>query len=533
MSRLVITWTPRGAGEYKSLLHDEREGGLTSSNGQRVLAIGIDSAEPTLIRELIDRGELPALGSLLDGGEWALVDSGGDIGSGAVWPTFSTGLDPTEHGMCSGWIWRPERMTCAGPGDDFLPDPFWASEACADRRVGVFEVPWMAPDGVRRGFEVLEWGPHDVSIGEPFVQPAAAEAEVDAVGAHPFQALPEGPGNWTDKSSKERLSAGCVEGAKLRGDLAVRLLSETRPELAVVVFSEVHHCAHYLWHTVEPDHALYAGRAFADQSVRPDLVDVYREVDTQVGRVIDAAGADTAVMAFSLHGMTVGPGIPAILDPLLAAAGLSAPTKWDGLSWRDRAAAVMGTAKRRAPQRLRRFYHRTTSHRTRFRVAGPTIVPPHDWSRTRAFSLPSDQRGFVRINLRDRESQGVVPRADYDAMCEHVVDVLQSARSLDGEPLVRRVFRTAPGDTPPRHLPDLVVDWDDAAFADPARGRVGSAEFEAEPIRKEMSGQHTRQGFCILGEGLADGTTDGSVRGTDLHHFLLAGLGSEAVSAAG
>ena len=216
------------------------------------------------------------------------------------------------------------------------------------------------------------------SFGERFVQPAAAEAGVDAVGAHPFQKLPEGPGNWTDMSSKERLSAGCVEGAKLRGDLAVRLLSETRPELAVVVFSEVHHCTHYLWHTVEPDHSLYAGRAFADQSVRPDLVDVYREVDTQVGRVIDAAGADTAVMAFSLHGMMVGPGIPAILEPLLAAAGLGSDQ--------------MG---RPVVARSRRGGH---GHRQAARAAAAeALLPPHDLASHPLSGCGPDDRGAARL----------------------------------------------------------------------------------------------------------------------------------------
>jgi predicted AlkP superfamily phosphohydrolase/phosphomutase len=507
---------------------------LTSSNGQRVLAIGIDAAEPTLIRDLIDRGELPTLGALLDGGEWALVESGGEIGSGAVWPTFFTGVEPTEHGMYSGWIWRPERMTCAGPGDDFLPESFWSKGAFVDCNLGVVEVPWAPFGRFGRGFEVSEWAPHDVSFGEIRARPRAATDAIDAMGAHPFQKLPDGPGYYMDAPNKARLSAGCVEGARLRGDLACRLVSEMRPDLAVVVFAEVHHCAHQIWHTIEPDHPLYAGRVFSDQPVRPDLLEVYREVDRQAARLIEAAGAETAVMAFSLHGMTAGPGIPAILEPLLEAAGLSAPAKWDGLSWRDRAAVAMGAAKRRAPERLRRLYHRAASHRTRFRVAGPTIVPPHDWSRTRAFSLPSDQRGFVRINLRDREAQGVVPRRDYDATCQHVTDVLKSACSLDGQPLVRSVLRTVPGnDAPPRHLPDLVVDWDEPAFADPARGRVGTAQFEAEPLRLDMSGQHTPHGFCILDERLANGSTHSSIRGSDLHRHLLAGLGSKAVPAAG
>jgi predicted AlkP superfamily phosphohydrolase/phosphomutase len=61
-----------------------------------VLAVGIDSAEPRLVRDLIDRGELPALGRLREEGGWRSVRSPAHIGSGAVWPTFLTGLEPSS-----------------------------------------------------------------------------------------------------------------------------------------------------------------------------------------------------------------------------------------------------------------------------------------------------------------------------------------------------------------------------------------------------------------------------------------------------
>ena len=36
----------------------------------------------------------------------------------------------------------------------------------------------------------------------------------------------------------------------------------------------------------------------------------------------------------------------------------------------------------------------------------PGMCTAIDWSQTRAFALPSDQHGWVRINLRGREAQG-------------------------------------------------------------------------------------------------------------------------------
>jgi len=84
---------------------------MSTSNGARVLAIGIDAAEVTLVKRLIERDEMPALKSLGDGGSWLKVESPEHIGSSAVWPTFVTGEEPTSHGLYSEWSWRPEAMS--------------------------------------------------------------------------------------------------------------------------------------------------------------------------------------------------------------------------------------------------------------------------------------------------------------------------------------------------------------------------------------------------------------------------------------
>ena len=71
---------------------------MNPGNGTRTLAIGIDAAEGSLVKRLMDEGALPALRSLPAGGDaagrWLTVRSPAHIGSGTVWPTFITGGDP-------------------------------------------------------------------------------------------------------------------------------------------------------------------------------------------------------------------------------------------------------------------------------------------------------------------------------------------------------------------------------------------------------------------------------------------------------
>ena len=84
---------------------------MNTDSGTRTLAIGIDAAEGSLVKRLMDEGALPALRSLLGddaSGRWLTVRSTAHIGSGTVWPTFITGDDPTVHGIYSEWRWRPE-----------------------------------------------------------------------------------------------------------------------------------------------------------------------------------------------------------------------------------------------------------------------------------------------------------------------------------------------------------------------------------------------------------------------------------------
>ena len=59
---------------------------------RKVLLLGLDAAEHSLLLEGCDSGWLPTLRSLRDRGAWGLALSPPGFGSGAIWPSFSTGV---------------------------------------------------------------------------------------------------------------------------------------------------------------------------------------------------------------------------------------------------------------------------------------------------------------------------------------------------------------------------------------------------------------------------------------------------------
>lgn len=477
----------------------------------RVLAIGLDAAESTLIRRLVDAGDMPAVKVLLDRGSWSRVTSPSMYSSGCVWPNFSMGCQACDHGQYSIWNWDPARMGLAYTDESRLT-PFWKSLADGGTSVGVLDVPFAPFLGLGSGFEIHEWGAHTRVDGRVSVAPPAVEQMVSKeFPPHPF-ADPLA-GVPTEAEHYAPFLDECIAGVRARGDLAARLITQRQPDLTLVVFEEPHHAGHFLWHTVEAELPMYSDMPVETRPERT-LIDLYRELDRQVGRLGAAAGPDTTVVVFALHGMAPSRGLPDVVDPVLARLGLT--TLQQGGGKRSTLTAV----KDAMPTPVRDLYRRLVPQARRAQWGRARLLPAYDWSRTRAFSLPIEQYGLVRINLAGREAQGIVAPEDYVTTCDSIEAALRELTTVDGRKVVQDVLRPPRG----KHaagLPDLVVHWTHAAFeSSPVVDGVAIPN-----IRREQTGEHAWDGFCIAGGAVAEGLGGAEIDGRDLHTFLLGALG--------
>src|SRR5687767_1218941 len=227
------------------------------------------------------------------------------------------------------------------------------------------------------------------------------------------------------------------------------------------------------------------------------LRDVYRSVDQQIGALVDSVRSGTTVIVFALHGMRPALGFPAFLGPLLCERGFSLMESWRSQTWNKRALSLFAATKRHAPAGLKKLYYQVTPITATYKLARPTMLPSYDWSKTRAFSLPTDQYGWIRINLIGRESHGIVAPEEYDKLCTELEQLLFSLASRDGELLVQDVKRTAADAAAARAnpLPDLVVHWRDAAFSSSLK--LKGSKVQAQMVSQKSTGQHTTPGFCI------------------------------------
>jgi predicted AlkP superfamily phosphohydrolase/phosphomutase len=235
-------------------------------------------------------------------------------------------------------------------------------------------------------------------------------------------------------------------------DAALGLLAEERYDLAWLTFSAAHLAGHQFW-----DLSQLGGEPSARERTELEgaLAEVYRAVDEAIGRVVRAVGEEADVIVTSAVGMDVNASRADLLPGMLAAVLSGGPLPDEGPAgwiWRLRAGL---------PTRWRGAIANAIPDRLALELTARLELRGMDWAATRAFAHPADNQGYIRLNLRGRERDGIVDPAEAEALCAEIESGLRTFRDPDGEPAVAEVVRVAdlyPGERADR-LPDLSVRW--------------------------------------------------------------------------
>jgi predicted AlkP superfamily phosphohydrolase/phosphomutase len=279
-------------------------------------------------------------------------------------------------------------------------------------------------------------------------------------------------------------------GAPARVAEASRLLlAEQHYDLAWLTFCAAHVAGHQFWDLSQLDPT--GLDEAAERLLGSTLEDVYTRIDDAIGRIVAALPEGADLLVVSPVGMDVNTSradllpdmVRAILDPAASqAAGRTSSIWWLRAS---------------VPPGLRARVARALPERAALDLTARLELRGVDWSRTRAFAHPAENQGYVRLNLRGRERDGIVDPADADALMDEIAEGLRTFRHLDGTPAVRSVERVAErfGTGARAHqLPDLVVHW------------VDTPATRVEALVSERFGTVRRQG---VGSGRSGNHTEG------------------------
>ena len=521
----------------------------------RVLAIALDAADWQRIQEWAARGLLPNLKELAGRGSIVSLANHPIYRNESPWVSLLTGCAPDQTGY-----WTPLRYHPRGyrvkSGAAYAFEPYRPFHAlAAGRRVTMFDLPHCGRlfPGIA-GAQVLGWGAHTPMSGGAS-RPAGLLAGLRRrFGAHPALRM-QNRGSWWDGGRLRRLHAALIEGVRRRGAILRALRREHPADLSLLAFGELHIAGHHFWHLSDPAHPAY-GRN--DPALPDFLLDVYQATDLELGRLLNGMAADENLLVFSPEGGAANwcdlnsmvflpellfrwdsPGRALYQDGAAVFSGGPPPQPrfkdWPEAVWHDHYADLPPPwLPRPLWKPFRKLAGMPGFHFPFYllRRLGTLQWQPAAWYRPwwpsmRAFALPSYGDGYIRINLRGREPQGVVGPAEVEPLCRELTERLLALRDpRSGRPLVREVVRAreasagvAAGREPDA---DLVVLWEMQAndmAADATCGRLGPAPFW-------KSGSHRPDGFVLgLGPDIPRRESAGQAHVIDLAPTVLDLLG--------
>lgn len=540
----------------------------------RVVALGLDAAEPWVVDRMLDAGAMPNLAALRERGARADLENTLAYRAEVPWTQFATGVPPKDSGYWTMVSFDPSDYAVweHGAYDYASHPPFW--HELGDRRSIVFDVPQVRITDGFRGSIVTAWGSHSPQYPRA-ARPQGLLAEIDErFGVHPGFEQDNEP-CWFDPAYLRAMSDAMCAGARRRASI-LTWLRDREPEwdLLVSVMGESHSMEHHCFHGLDPSHAFHGHMGTSHLAVEL-ATDAFRAIDYAIGATLDGLPDDTTVLVFSLHGMR--PNASDISGPLLAEVfhrvnfghprmlgpnprwwkargmpllepegrwsvhmrhrfrdaprtGLAAKLPWEVLEARQRLLRrLRGTSRPQRPafppipiepETELRPDQLLDDPRTSVGWQIPTWYERH-WPEMRAFVLPAYSDCHVRINLAGRERFGQVAPEDYDVACDEVEAIVRGCvNPRTGRPAFGEVLRVRADDPhdPDGPTADLVVVPEGDVFdalEHPEAGLVG-------PYPVFRTGEHSPNGFLVAaGPGIEAGTDLGARSALDVTPTIL------------
>jgi predicted AlkP superfamily phosphohydrolase/phosphomutase len=504
-----------------------------------LLVVAWDGACFELVDPLVAAGELPVLAALLARGSRRPVRSTTPAVTFPAWTSFMTAASPDRHGVTDFTVREGYRVRFVNATHRRLPT-IWSVMSRAGLRVGVYGVPATYPPEAfgNGGIQVCGF---DTPLGSGAAGRATHPNGLAARLSSRYGSLAtDGPSqSRIEEGWHERALARMLADIELRTTIVADLLTgsiDGRFDAFMVHFGESDTVAHQFWQLCDPRSPRFVpGHVCAHA-----LAEVYRALDRSLGRLLEAAGADSDVVVLSDHGAGGSSDRAVCWNRWLADHG------W--LAFHGRRGGALGRTLKRAALRAVPAAMQAELFAALPRVSGRLESAARfggiDWSRTTAFSEELNYFPSIWLNVRGREPEGTVDEADAPALAARIADALMAWRDpIDGEPVVEAVRRReelADGPFAGR-LPDLVLELrEPGGYSYSAIGSRGGAEplalrrLDASEMTgargTSMAGSHRMQGLSVVaGPRVAPGIrAGGTLPDAGATVLALAGLSCRA-----
>lgn len=419
-----------------------------AASGRRVLVMGLDCAEPSLLFTRW-RESLPVLSGLMARGTWGRMVSTIPAITVPAWASMLSSKDPGQLGLYGfhnrvDHTYRPLAIANATS----LREPMLGDILTrAGKSVALVGVPPSYPPRPVGGVAVgcfLTPG-----TDKPFTWPPELSAEIKAELGEYLVDVP----NFRSED-KGRLIANLARMTDQHFALIAKLQGMRAWDFFMFVEIGVDRAHHGLWKFQDPTHPKYTpGNPYENA-----ILDYYRLVDRHLGEVLAKAGEDTVVWVVSDHGAKAMQGGFCLNEWLIQKGYLVVKERPGALTPLDKCEV--------------------------------------DWARTKVWG-GGGYYGRLFFNVKGREPAGVIAPGEYEALRDQLVAELQALADHEGRPMGNRAFK-------PQELyracrgvpPDLIVYFGDLGWrAVGSLGHEGLYTFENDTGPDDAN--HAQEGLFI------------------------------------
>ncbi len=438
-----------------------------------IAILQFDSVSVPLLNELLTAGSLPTLEGLRRKGTWLSLGTPAEYFEGSGSYAIYTGTDVGVHGQYYPWLWSPSEQRIRFMDDLPIPETLWDRAGRAGRRSLIIDPYEVRPPQEIQGLFLSGWQFKNRIVLRSCSLPTRVLKSLEREFGRP----PVGEEVYGRPSTPEllRLRQGLLAAPDRLAAVTASLLKREEFDVVWVTASAAHLAGHRF---------LKMSQVSGEVDLRqhPELEttvpDIYRATDEAMGKMLAALPADADIIVVSPAGM--GPNssrshlLPCMIKAILA--GGPGRTTAKGAP----SSSLLSIVRSIVPTSLRSWIAKALPDKWAVELATRLELRGVDWSNTQAFMMPNDDAGFVRLNLRGRERDGIVDPRDADALMETISTGLKTFKDPDGKPMIKQIVRISDiGIDGPcvSQMPDMIVQWNDRAVA-PTAG-VSSSLFGA------------------------------------------------------
>ena len=484
-----------------------------------LIVLGIDAGDHRFIQEWAAEGHLPAISSIIEDGFSGRTAGPELVTEHGVWISIFSGLSRGQHGY---YYFRQLVPGTYGlksvTGLEVDAPPFWS-------RFGGTGVKSLVIDAADTklypgipGVQVANWATHNNWDPDHFVTASEPPAVIEDIKRRFDEKLVVRENHSSTFGEDLEIYAKLLTHVEKKGEMSRYLLEKDAYDLSVIIFGESHAANHQFWKY----HRRNREKGSSDNELTDAILNVYKAIDREIGRIIESR-KDANICILSSVGMEDDFPNAALSEALCRLLGWQAAPEADGISFRP-----IDIARRLLPESVRVALTRGLSRDKREQLLSDGFTNGTDWKRTRAFSIPVSYTGFIRVNLKGREPEGIVsPGAEYTSLLDEIEAALTKLRDAEtGEPAVVSVSRVRElfGEDSHPALPDLFVEFKPGRFMD----RVTYEGKEISMKRPEFfrRSDHSCYGFFALsGPSITKRGPIGDISVLDIAPTLLSLLG--------